>query len=220
VAGTETTAAALTSTFHLLDRHPAIEAKLHEEADRVLGGRTAAFADLAALDYTRRVFHEALRLYPPGWLLTRRTVAPVELGGQRLAAGTTVLFSPYALQRDPDFFPDPERFDPERFGPEREQDIPRFAMMPFSAGKRKCMGDAFAMNMAQIVLGTLAARFRLRATPASKVNRFPGMTLSVETLPMRVEARPPAPGPTPLARRSFASRTTRSLRSARCGLPK
>jgi cytochrome P450 len=189
VAGTETTAAALTSTFHLLDRHRDVEARLHAEVDGVLGGRTAGLADLPALDYTRRTFNEALRLYPPGWILTRRTTAPVDVGGQHLAAGTTVLFSPYALHRDPAFFADPERFDPDRFLPEREQDIPRFAMLPFSAGKRKCMGDAFAMNLAQVILGTLAAKFQLRATPGSTVKSFPGMTLSIETLPMKVEAR-------------------------------
>jgi pentalenene oxygenase len=189
VAGTETAAAALTSTFHLLDRHRDVEARLHAEVDGVLGGRTAGLADLPALDYTRRTFNEALRLFPPGWILTRRTTAPVDVGGQHLAAGTTVLFSPYALHRDPAFFADPERFDPDRFLPEREQDIPRFAMLPFSAGKRKCMGDAFAMNLAQVILGTLAAKFQLRATPSSTVKSFPGMTLSIETLPMKVEAR-------------------------------
>lgn len=191
VAGTETTAAALTSTFHLLDRHPDVESKLHGEVDRVLAGRPATHADLASLDYTRLTFTEALRLYPPGWLLTRRTTAPVDLGGLHLDAGTTVLFSPYALHRDPSLFHDPERFDPDRLGTGREEQIARFSLLPFSAGRRKCMGDAFAMNMAQIILGTLAAKFRLRAAPGSTVESFPGMTLSVETLPMLVEARRP-----------------------------
>jgi pentalenene oxygenase len=192
VAGTETTAAALTSTFHLLDRHRDVERRLQGEVDQVLGGRPARLDDLPGLDFTRRTFLEALRLYPPGWILTRRTTADVELGGHRLPAGTTVLFSPYALQRDPELFPEPERFDPDRFLPEREKAIARFAMLPFSAGKRKCMGDAFAMNMAQIVLGTLAGRFQLRATPGSEVHASPGMTLAAETRPMRVESRPAA----------------------------
>jgi cytochrome P450 len=132
-----------------------------------------------------------LRLYPPGWILTRRTTAAVDLGGHRLAPGATVLFSPYALHRDPEFFPDPERFDPDRWLPERAKALPRHAMLPFSAGKRKCMGDVFAMNMATILLSTLAGRWRLRSTPETKVQSLARMTLTVEATPMRVEPRCP-----------------------------
>lgn len=192
VAGTETTASALTSALHLLDRHPEVERRMEAEVDQVLAGRAPTFEDLPRLEYTERVFTEALRLYPPGWILTRRTTSPVELGGHPIGPGATILFSPYALHRDPEFFPEPERFDPDRWLPERAKSLPRFAMMPFSAGRRKCMGDAFAMNLAIIVLATLAGRFRLRAAPGAEVRVVQKMTLSVETLPMRVHARPRA----------------------------
>ncbi|APR75926.1 cytochrome P450 [Minicystis rosea] len=188
-AGTETTASALTSTFYLLDRHPDVERRLHAEADAVLHGRAARHEDLEALDYTTRVFTETLRLYPPGWILTRRTNAAVDLGGHRVPAGATILFSPYALHRDPEFFTDPERFDPDRWLPDRAKAVPRFAMLPFSAGQRKCMGDTFAMNMATIILATLAGRWRLRSGADTKVRSIAKMTLSVEATPMRVEAR-------------------------------
>jgi pentalenene oxygenase len=192
VAGTETTASALTSTIHLLDRHPEAARRVEAEAAAVLGGRAATHDDLPRLDYTQRVFTEAMRLYPPGWILTRRTTAPVDLGGHRVGAGATILFSPYALHRDPEFFADPERFDPDRWLPEREKALPRFAMLPFSAGRRKCMGDAFAMNLATTVLATLVGRLRLRASRGAEVRVLPKMTLSIETLPMTVEALPRA----------------------------
>jgi pentalenene oxygenase len=189
VAGTETTASALTSTFHLLDDHRDVERRMHAEVDAVLAGRAPRFEELGLLEYTQRVFTEALRLYPPGWILTRRTTAAVELGGHRIGPGATILFSPYALHRDPEFFPDPERFDPDRWLPDRGKAVPRYAMIPFSAGKRKCMGDAFAMDLATTVLSTLAGRWRLRSTRGTTVRAIPKMTLSIEALPMKVEAR-------------------------------
>lgn len=189
VAGTETTASALTSTLHLLDRHPEIERRMQAEVDAVVGSGSPTYEDLARLDYTARVFTEALRLYPPGWILTRRTTTAVDLGGHAIGAGATILFSPYALHRDPEFFPDPESFDPDRWLPERSKSVPRYAMIPFSAGKRKCMGDAFATNLATIVLATLASRWQLRGGPGAEVRVVPKMTLSIETLPMKVEPR-------------------------------
>jgi cytochrome P450 len=189
VAGTETTASALTSTFHLLDRHPDVERRMQAEIDAVTGGAAPTYEDLARLEHTQRVFTEALRLYPPGWILTRRTTTAVELGGHQLGPGSTILFSPYALHRDPEFFPDPERFYPDRWLPEPSKSVPRYAMMPFSAGKRKCMGDAFAMNLATVVLATLAGRWQLRGGPGTEVRVVPKMTLTIETLPMKVEPR-------------------------------
>ena len=189
VAGTETTASALTSVFHLLDKNPDVERRMLAEIDEVLGGRAPTFEELDKLDYTQRVFSETLRLYPPGWILTRRTNAATMLGGHPLPPGSTILFSPYALHRDPEFFPEPERFDPDRWLPERAKTVPRYAMIPFSAGQRKCMGDTFAMNLATVILATLAGRFRLRSRRGSKERSVAKMTLSVETVPMTVEAR-------------------------------
>ncbi len=130
LAGTETAAATLAWAFHLLGKNPEVERRLHTEVDEVLSGRPAGFDDVPKLSYTQRVITETLRLYPSTWILTRRTTAEVELGGHRLAPGTNILFSPYALHRDPDSFPDPERFDPDRWLPERSKAVPRGAMIP------------------------------------------------------------------------------------------
>jgi len=189
LAGTETSTATLTWAFHLLGEHPEVEERLHAEVDEVLAGRPASFDDVPKLSYTQRFITETVRLYPPGWIFTRRTTAEVELGGHRLAPGTTILISPYTLHRDPEFFPDPERFDPDRWLPDRAKTVPRGAMIPFSAGPRKCIGESFEMTEATIVLSTLAGRFRLRPIPGTKIHLVPKMTLNPGSLPMRVEAR-------------------------------
>jgi len=199
LGGSETSAATLTWAFHLLGEHPEVEERLHAEVDEVLAGRSAGWDDLPKLSYTQRVLTETLRLYSPVWIVTRCTTAEVELGGHRLAPGTTILWSPYVLHRHPDFFPDPERFDPDRWLPDRAKTVPRGAMIPFSAGPRKCIGETFAMNEATIVLSTLAGRFRLRPIPGTKVPLVTRLTLTPGSLPMRVEARdraafhPPVP---------------------------
>lgn len=189
VAGTETTSTALAWAFHALGQDPESERRLHAEVDEVLAGRPACLDDVPKLGYTQRVITEALRLYPPAWLLTRRTTAEVELGGHRIAPGTTILFSPYALHRDPDVFPDAERFDPDRWLPERANAVPRGAVLSFGAGKRKCIGDAFAMTEATIILSTLAGRWRLRPIPGVKIKPIPMINLSPGAMPMRVESR-------------------------------
>lgn len=189
VGGFETTAAALTWVFHLLGQHPEVERRLHAELDEVLAGRPAGYDDVPRLAYVQQVVEETLRLYPPAWMLTRRTTAAVELGGHRLAAGTSILLCPYALHRDPRRFADPERFDPERWGPGRAQAVPRGAMVPFGGGPRKCIGMGFAMAEATLVVATLAARFSLRPIPGTRVDTIPRMALVPGSLPMRVDAR-------------------------------
>ncbi|MBY8853458.1 cytochrome P450, partial [Saccharothrix sp. MB29] len=118
-AGVETTATLLTWTFHLLARNPEAERRLWAEVDAVLAGRPASFDDLARLPYAKRVLTEVLRLYPPTWMLSRVTVADTTIAGTTLPRGTDVVISPYALQRDPAVFPDPDTFDPDRWLPER-----------------------------------------------------------------------------------------------------
>ena len=100
---------------------------------------------MEALTYTQQVVNEALRLYPPGWLLSRRTIDADVLGGYPVPAGTNVLLPLYLLHRHPQFWKDPEAFWPERFAPEHEAERPRFAYMPFAAGPRHCIGETFAL---------------------------------------------------------------------------
>ena len=190
-AGHETTANALIWTFYLLAEHPEVEQALHRELDQVLQGRAPTVADLPALPYTRMVIEEAMRLYPPAWILTgRQVIADDQVGGYTIPAGSIVFISPYATHRDPRFWPDPERFDPSRFAPERAAERPRFAYLPFGGGPRKCIGAEFAMTEAQLILAAVAQRCRLRLKPGWAVEPDPIFTLRVRGgLPMRLETR-------------------------------
>ncbi|MDW8469648.1 MAG: cytochrome P450 [Burkholderiales bacterium] len=191
LAGHETTAIALTWTFHLLAQHPEVEAKLHAELDAVLGSRAApGFDDLERLPYARMVAEETMRLYPPAYVFSRRSLAEDKLGPYRMPAGAHIVISPYALHRRPDYWPEPEAFRPERFAPGEERARPRYAYLPFGGGPRICIGNAFAMMEHAIVLGAIARRWRLEAIPGREVATEPRITLRPRGgLPMRVRAR-------------------------------
>jgi cytochrome P450 len=165
MAGHETTAQALTWAWYLLSLHPAAEAKLHDELNSVLGGRTPHYEDLAKLDYTRMVIEESMRLYPPAHTMAREPISEDRLLGHRIPAKSLVLIVPWLLHRKQSLWPDPHRFDPERFSPARAAARPRFAYIPFGAGQRICIGAAFAMTEAILILATIAQRYRLRLNP-------------------------------------------------------
>jgi cytochrome P450 len=169
IAGNETTAVALSWAWYLLHKHPQVERELHGELEDVLGGRAATFEDLPKLPYTRMVFKEAMRLYPPGWIISRRPLEDDEIGGYRVPAGTTVFISPYVTHRNPDYWDKPEVFDPERFSPERSTSRPEFTYLPFGGGPRKCIGEHFAMTEGILILATVAQRYRLRLVPEHPV---------------------------------------------------
>jgi cytochrome P450 len=177
LAGHETTSVALTWTFYLLSQHPAVAAKLRSELDAVLGGRAPTVDDLANLPYNRMVIDEALRLYPPAWVLSRTPLADDVIGGYRIPKGSNVFLSPYVTHRHPAFWDDPERFDPERFTPERAAGRPRFAYFPFGGGPRQCIGNNFALLEAQLLLATIFQRYRLELWPEHQVGLLPLITL-------------------------------------------
>jgi cytochrome P450 len=188
VGGVETTVATLCWTFSLLSRNPNTRRRLHAEVDSVLAGRPAVYADLPNLDYTQRLVMEVLRLYPPIWVLTRQVMEDTELGGHQLSAGATVMFSPYALHRDPNLFEAADEFDPDRWLPERATSVPQGAWIPFGAGNRKCIGDVFASVEAATAVATIAARWQL--SPAGTPPRpVPRGELSTGPLPMIVGPR-------------------------------
>jgi cytochrome P450 len=165
MAGHETTAQALSWAWYLLSLHPAAEAKLHDELSAVLRGRTPHYEDLAKLDYTRMVIEESMRLYPPAHTMAREPIGEDRLLGHRIPAKSLVLIVPWLLHRKPSLWQDPHRFDPERFSPARAVARPRFAYIPFGAGQRICIGAAFAMTEAILILATIAQRYRLRLNP-------------------------------------------------------
>jgi cytochrome P450 len=188
LAGTETTAAALTWALDLLARHPKIEQRLQAEVDTVLCGAPATHADLPRLELTGRVIAETLRLYPPGWVFTRTVTADTRLGRHLLPAGTSVVYSPYLIHHHPDLFKDPEKFDPDRWDSERPRP-PRHAVTHFGAGARKCIGDTFAVIEATLALATITSRCQLHHLPNRTIRPTLGGILSPRGLSMRVTPR-------------------------------
>lgn len=145
IAGHETTASALNWTWYLIAQHPEIEQRLLAEARQVLDGRAPSPADIASLTYTRQVLEEAMRLYPPGWLLTRRAIDEDEICGIYTPAGTDIFIPPYLVHRHPEFWENPEQFDPDRFAPEHKARLPQGAYLAFSIGPRNCIGEGMAL---------------------------------------------------------------------------
>jgi cytochrome P450 len=177
LAGHETTANLLSWTWYLLSQHPAAEARLHAELDAALGGRLPTAGDLARLPYARMVLAESMRLYPPAWIVGRRAVEAVEIGGYSVRPRTIVLMSQYVTHRDARWFESPERFEPDRWLPERVAERPKFSYFPFGAGTRVCIGEQFAWMEGTLVLATLAQRWRLRLAPGHPVAVQPIITL-------------------------------------------
>ena len=178
LAGHETTANALTWAWYLLSEHPEVEAKLHNEIDAVVAadGRPQ-FADLARLPYTEMVLTEAMRLYPPAWVIGRLAIRDYEAGGYLIPAGSLVFVSQYTMHRDRRYYPDPERFDPERWTPEARSARPPFAYFPFGGGPRRCIGEGFAWMEGVLLIATLARHWRLRLVPNHPVKLHPRITL-------------------------------------------
>jgi cytochrome P450 len=177
LAGHETTANALTWALYLLSQNPDVEAKLQQEVDSVLAGRVPALDDLKQLPYTEMVLKEAMRLYPPAWSVSRQTQEATELAGYPIRRKSMVIISIYAAHRDERFFPNPETFDPERFIPENEAQLHKYAYLPFGGGSRVCIGNAFAMMEARLILASIVQRYRLSLLDGHNVEPDPQLTL-------------------------------------------
>jgi len=177
LAGHETTANALMWTWYLVSTAPDVEARLHEEVDRVLQGRPPGVSDIGALPYVERVVTEAMRLYPPAWLIGRRALQDYALGDYVAPARSIMVMSPYVLHRDARYFANPERFDPDRWTPEFKAALPPFAYFPFGGGPRRCIGDSFAWMELVLVVATIARRWSLALEPGHPVETQPVVTL-------------------------------------------
>jgi cytochrome P450 len=190
VAGHETTATALTWAFYLLSRHPEAWAKLVAEANAL--GPNPDYRDPSRLSYAVKVFKETMRLYPPVYLLGRKALEATTIAGCDVPRGTIVFVSPYAVQRRPDVYPDPERFDPERFSPEGEASRPRSAYLPFGAGPRVCIGNHFALMEGPIILSALARRLSFEIAQGAAIEPGIFATLRPKT-PIVATVRTHAP---------------------------
>jgi cytochrome P450 len=177
LAGHETTSLTLTWTWYLLATHPDVEAKLVEEWRRVLGGRSPTPDDLHNLPYTDAVISEAMRVYPPVYLIGREATRDLELGGYRVRKGTTIFMSQWVSHRDPRYFPDPEAFRPERWLDGLAKRIPKYAYYPFGGGPRVCIGNTFALMEAAILLATVGQRYKFTLDPDAVIATSPQITL-------------------------------------------
>jgi cytochrome P450 len=193
LAGYETVANALTWTWYLLSQNPEVETKLHAELDTVLGTgpnqRLPTLADYPQLRYTEQVFAESMRLYPPAWAMGRMSTAETHLGDYNIPAGAHIFFSQYVMGHDPQYFPDPLRFDPDRFTPEAKASRPKFTYFPFGGGSRQCIGESFAWMEGVFSIATIAQRWRMIYTattppiPQAKITLRPRDPLLMQLLP-------------------------------------
>ena len=189
LAGHETTANGLSWFWHLLSRHPDVRAGVVDEVDALLAGGDPDAATVEQLTFTRAAFQEALRLYPPAWVLEREALVDDELDGQRVPKGATIIFPVHLIHRDPRWWPDAETFDPTRFLPGAPTP-PRGTYLPFGAGRRTCVGANFALTEGVVIAAMLTQRFRFDAATDHEVTPSATVTLRPRRgLPMVVSAR-------------------------------
>jgi cytochrome P450 len=177
VAGHTTTASALAWTWHVLSERPDVREQLEEECRALLGGWAPGVETLPPLGYTRRMIEEVLRLYPPTWLTARMPVEVDTLVGYTISTDAIVLLSPYITHRHPAVWDAPEVFDPDRFTPGRGAGRPNFAYFPFGGGSRHCIGSAFATTEMQLIVASVAQRYRLTPVGGARVIPVVGLTL-------------------------------------------
>jgi cytochrome P450 len=190
-AGHDTVANALGWAWYLLARHPEVESRVADEVLTHVGTRRIVADDAQALAYTRSVFLETLRLYPPAWIFTRFAIDSDVLGsGVPIPSGAQIFISPYVAHRNPAYFPRPDVFDPDRFQDGRRSALPAFAFFPFSGGSRNCIGESFATLEALCIMATVVQRFRLCRLTPRRVPPLPLVTLSPRGgIAMQVRAR-------------------------------
>ncbi len=177
LAGHETTALALSWTGHLITSHPEVQDALASEVRRVLGSRAATVEDLPQLRFAEHVVTEAMRLYPPAWVIGREALHDCEIGGYPVKAGTSIYISPWVIHRDARHFEAPTEFRPERWANGLARHLPRFAYFPFGGGPRVCIGNRFAMMEAVLILVTMVQRVRISQQQERSVEPFPSITL-------------------------------------------
>jgi cytochrome P450 len=191
IAGSETTGNTIAWACYLLATHPEFQLRLHDEVRQVLASDAVPdYQALARLPFTRAVITETLRLYSPVWILPRRALADVELGGHLVPKGSRMLFSPYSLNRDARLHRDPDRFDPDRWATDYARSDLRASFFPFGQGIRNCIGEGFAWTESTLLLSAIADRWHLRLADGADVHPVLSSTLVPSELPIIVTRRP------------------------------
>ncbi|TDC46336.1 cytochrome P450 [Jiangella ureilytica] len=179
LAGHETTANTLAYALHLLAAHPSVQGSVQDEVDAVVTGDRPVAADADRLPLCRAVVSEALRMYPPSWMMGRQALVEYSVGSQVIQPGDLVLLPQWIVHHDPRWWPQPYSFDPSRWLSDGagSADRPRWAFFPFGAGLRRCIGEGFAWTEAVLGLATIARRWRLRPVPGRPLRLEPLITL-------------------------------------------
>lgn len=169
LAGHETSASALTWAFFILSQRPEILARIRDEVAEVVGDGPVEFAHTRALPFTRNVFREVLRLYPPVSFITRIATEDMELGPEKAPRGSLIVISPWLIQRHRRFWKKPDRFDPDRFSPAREKNVRPGTYLPFGLGPRVCTGASFATAESVLILASLSRRYDFRTMNPKRI---------------------------------------------------
>ena len=170
LAGYETTASALTWTWHLLSQNLWAVDRLRREVRKTLKGRMPRYSDLENLPFTGMVLDESLRLFPPAWILGRRAIGDDEIDGFYIPANTVIAICIYTMHRHPGFWDHPDAFDPERFSAKRSKGRNKYAYIPFGAGPRQCIGNNFGLMEAALVIACILQRYELHSIPGMEVH--------------------------------------------------
>jgi cytochrome P450 len=190
LAGYETITNTLTWTWYLLSQHPEVEKKFHEELDQALAGKVPTMEDLAKLPYTQMILTEAMRLYPAAWMIAREPLDECQIGGYTIPANSILFMCPYAIQRLPEYYPDPEKFDPERWAGKAKDSRPRFAYFPFGGGPRQCIGEPYALMEGALIMATLAQKWKFKMKEGHPVAIQANVTIRPKYgMPMVLENR-------------------------------
>lgn len=158
----ELAACAMTWTLALLASQPELQQQLDTEIRTVLAGRPLVLSDLEGLPFTRQMVNETLRLYPPAWLVVRQAVRDTLICGYAIPAGATILMSPWVMQRDARFFPDPLSFDPGRWALEAQPGLPKYVFFPFGAGSQAALAGELLQVVGPLFLAVLAQKIYAR----------------------------------------------------------
>jgi len=180
VAGHETSSNALSWLLYLLSSHPDCIDRVRDEFDSVLGEKPLSFSDVPKFEFTTQVILEALRLYPPFWMVDRMALADDRAGDVAIPRGSTVVVFIYGVHHSPRYWPNPESFDPERFSKAQEKLHTPFAHLPFGAGPRGCIGGNYAMLQVLMILSVLLRKYDFRLVPGQTIEARPMVILRPE----------------------------------------
>ncbi len=174
IAGQETTSNSLCWAWYLISQNPEQRKNLYKEVEEVLGKNVPKIDDINKLKYVNNCFKEALRMYPPAWVVSRRVLNDYQLNGYTIPAGADIYMSQFVVHYDNKFYEEPDDFNPDRW---EDENLPRFAYFPFGGGTRRCIGEPFAIMEAVLIIALVAQNFELELEPGFIVEMQPLITI-------------------------------------------